>query len=141
MGGNVKISIEVVVNASLEKAWHCFTSEDCITHWNFASPDWCCPRAKNDLRAGGKLLWRMEARDGSFGFDFEGIYTVVEPKKRIAYRLGDKRMVEIVFTQEKGKVRVAETFDPESENSLELQRNGWQAILDNFKLYTEKDMV
>ena len=138
---NEKIRIEVVVEASLEKAWDCFTSEDRIPHWNFASPDWCCPWAKNDLRVGGKLASRMEARDGSFGFDFGGTYTVVEPYRRLAYRLGDERMVEIEFTEESQRVRVVETFDPESKNSLELQKSGWQAILNNFKLYTERDTV
>ncbi len=133
----ISITVTATVNAPLEKVWQSWTAPEHITNWCFASPDWCAPRAENDLRAGGKFMTRMEARDGSEGFDFEGIYSAVETHKKIAYGLSDGRKVEISFETAGDATLVTETFDAETENPVEMQRGGWQAILDNFKKYTE----
>ena len=131
------ITITTNVNAPVEKAWKLWTTPSDITQWNAASDDWHTTHAENDLRVGGKLTARMEAKDGSFGFDFEGIYDEVLPHKKLVYTLGDGRKVEVIFEGNAQQTKIIETFDAESENSLELQRNGWQAILDNFKKYAE----
>ena len=131
------ITVSVTVNAPVEKAWKHFTSPQSITQWNNASDDWYCPRAENDLRPGGKFSSRMEAKDGSVGFDFWGIYDAVVVNKFISYTMGDGRKAEVNFTKEGTAVKVTTNFEAETENSIELQRGGWQAILDNFKKYTE----
>jgi len=127
------ITIETPVSAPVETAWDAWTSPDLITRWNFASDDWACPRADIDLRPGGKFNYRMEAKDGSVGFDFEGEFISVEPHRRIEYSLGDDRTVEVEFVPEAGKTRVVERFEAEDAHSAELQRQGWQSILNNFK--------
>ena len=131
------ITIETTVKSSIEKVWKFWTAPEHITHWNNASDDWHTPRAENDLRIGGKFLYRMEAKDGSFGFDFNGIYDEVKVNELIAYKIEDGRKVKITFSKKGNETKVVETFEAESENSIELQRNGWQAILDNFKKYVE----
>ena len=131
------ITIQATINAPVEKVWKLWTEPEHITHWNFASPDWCAPAAENDLQAGGKFIFRMEACDGSEGFDFEGWYEEVKTNEFISYKLGDERRVQISFIQNGNTTDVAETFDLETVNSEELQRGGWQAILDNFKKYAE----
>ena len=132
------ITVNTIVNAPIEKVWDCWTAPAHIVKWNAASDDWHTPRAENDLRTGGKFLARMEAKDGSFGFDFEGIYDEVIPNQTIAYHMSDGRKVKVEFVQKsENETEVIETFDPESENSLEMQRDGWQAILNNFKKYIE----
>ncbi|WP_316931032.1 SRPBCC domain-containing protein [Flavobacterium rivuli] len=108
-----------------------------MVKWSFASDDWHTTKAENDLRVAGTFSSRMEAKDGSFGFDFEGVYDEVETNKLIAYTLGDGRTVKIKFTDTGNETHIAETFEAETVNSEELQREGWQAILDNFKKYTE----
>ncbi|MBK6635141.1 MAG: SRPBCC family protein [Chitinophagaceae bacterium] len=133
------ITVETIVQAPVEKVWECWTKPEHITGWNNASDDWHTPRAENDLRVGGKFLSRMEARDGSMGFDFSGVYDEVKPNERIAYTLDDDRKVKIVFTGNDNETTVTETFEAEKENSVELQRGGWQSILDNFKKYTESN--
>lgn len=132
-----KITIEALVSADIKKVWDYYTKPDHITKWNFASDNWHCPKAENDLRVGGKFKSRMEAKDGSFGFDFEAIYDEVINHKKIAYTMPDSRQVIINFENFEGKTKVTTTFDAENENSIELQKNGWQAILDNFKKYVE----
>ena len=132
------ITISTIVDAPIEKAWKKWTHPDEITHWNFASDDWCSPRAENDLRRGGRFNYRMEARDGSVGFDFWGVYEKVMVYKEIDYKMGDGRKAKVVFSPLKAKTKITETFEAEETNPIELQRNGWQAILDNFKKYTEK---
>ncbi|MCY3834127.1 MAG: SRPBCC family protein [Chloroflexi bacterium] len=132
-----RISIEAVVNRTRGDVWKLFNEPDHITKWNFASDDWCCPRAENDLRAGGRLCSRMEAKDGSFGFDFEAIYDEVVHEAKIAYTMTDGRQAETSFADLGGKTRVSTTFDPEKENPADMQKMGWQAILDNFKKYAE----
>jgi uncharacterized protein YndB with AHSA1/START domain len=134
-----KITIESIISASTKKVWDYYTLPEHITKWNFASDDWHCPKAENDLRVGGKLKSRMEAKDGSFGFDFEAIYDEVINHKKISYNLTDGRQVITAFENQNGKTKVTTTFDAETQNSIELQRNGWQAILDNFKKYVESN--
>jgi len=133
------ITVEVKVNAPLEKVWDYWTNPQHMVNWNYASEDWHAPHATNDLRVGGKFNSRMEAKDGSMGFDFEGEYTKVEQHLEIEYVLADARRVNIRFDSDGKETTVTETFDPENENTLELQRAGWQAILDNFKRYTESN--
>ncbi len=131
------IGVETQVAAPIEKVWKYWTEPIHIIHWNFASDDWCVPSATNNLIAGGEFSFRMEAIDGSFGFDLKGVYDLVDIHKRIEYTLADGRKVKIDFTTAQSKCKVVESFEAESENSEELQRGGWQAILNNFKKYTE----
>ncbi len=138
MSNFTKITIETTVKAQVEKVWTVWTSPEHITQWNNASPDWHTPRAENDLRKGGKFLSRMEAKDGSFGFDFEGVYDEVVTHKRISYSLEDGRQTEITFAAIGNATQVVETFDAEGTNPIEMQQAGWQAILDNFKRYAEQ---
>ena len=132
------ITVETLVNAPIEKVWDFWTKPEHITQWNNASEDWHTTRAENDLRIGGKFLSRMEAKDGSFGFDFEGTYDEVLTNEKISYTLLDDRKVAITFLATENGVQIVETFEAENENSLELQKMGWQAILTNFKNYVEK---
>ena len=131
------ITVKASIEASVEKVWALWTNPWHIVHWNNASDDWHTPKAENDIRAGGKFLWRMEAKDGSVGFDFVGVYNKVEPHRQIEYTLDDDRTVAITFTSEGDQTTVTETFEAEDTNSLELQQQGWQSILDNFKRYVE----
>jgi len=132
-----KITIKANVNVPITKVWEYWGAPEHITQWCMASDDWHAPSAENDLRTGGKFSTRMEAKDGSFGFDFGGIYDEVIDHKLIAYTMEDGRTVKITFEEKEGVTEIIETFDPEGENPIEMQRNGWQAILDNFKAYTE----
>ncbi len=132
-----RIKIETKVKAPIEKIWDYWVEPEHIVQWSHASDDWHTPRAENDIRTGGKFVSRMEARDGSMGFDFGGVYDEVIQYKRIAYTMGDDRSVTIDFNEENDGVRIVQSFDPESRNSREMQRDGWQAILDNFKKYVE----
>jgi len=131
------ITVQTIVNAPIEKVWKFWTEPGHIIHWNNASDDWHTSRAENDLRVGGKFSARMEAKDGSFGFDFSGDYTNVVEHKTIEYTMGDGRKVKIDFSSEGNATKVVETFDAENTHPVEMQRSGWQAILDNFKKYTE----
>jgi uncharacterized protein YndB with AHSA1/START domain len=133
----IKITVEAQVNASIDKVWQYWTEPKHIMNWNFASYDWCAPNAANDLRVGGKFSSRMEAKDGSFGFDFGGVYDEVKTNEVIAYTLDDDRKVTIQFSDLGNTTRIIETFEAEMENPTELQQGGWQAILDNFKKYVE----
>lgn len=131
------ITIQATVNAPVEKVWQYWNGPEHITRWAFASDDWHAPKAENDLRTNGKFVTTMAAKDGSFSFDFGGVYTNVEKHKAIAYTMDDQRTVSIIFTAEGDKTKIVQTFDPESENPEDMQRDGWQAILNNFKKYTE----
>lgn len=132
------ITVSVDISAPLDTVWKSFTEPEHIMQWNHASDDWRCPRAENDLRAGGRFSYRMEARDGSEGFDLEGTYADIIPGSRISYALDDGREVDVAFTSvDEGIVRVTEAFEPENLNPLEMQRDGWQAILDNLKKYID----
>lgn len=132
------ITIQNTINASIDKVWDFWTTPEHITKWSFASPEWHTPHAENDLREGGKFSSTMAAKDGSMSFDFGGEYTLVEKNKAIEYILGDGRKVEISFTETPSGVEIIQSFDPETQNPEEMQRGGWQAILDNFKSYVEK---
>jgi uncharacterized protein YndB with AHSA1/START domain len=134
---NKKITVSCTIDAPLEKVWESWTEPEHIVNWTFASDDWQSPKSENDLQVGGKFLTRMEAKDGSFGFDFSGTYTKVEKYKEIIYRLVDDREVQILFLSGDKGTNVTEHFDPEETNSHELQQEGWQSILDNFKKYVE----
>jgi uncharacterized protein YndB with AHSA1/START domain len=132
-----KVTVEATVNAPVEKVWKYWSEPQHITKWNQASEDWHSPSATNDLRTGGKFSTRMEAKDGSMGFDFGGVYDEVKKHQVIAYTMGDNRKVKVTFTPNGNNTRVVETFDAESENPVDFQKAGWQSILDNFKKYTE----
>lgn len=131
------ITIQTTINAPTEKVWECWNKPEHITQWAFASDDWEAPRAENDLRTGGKFTTVMAAKDKSASFDFGGIYTDVKKNELIEYNLGDSRHVKVLFEETPEGVKITETFDPENQNSEEMQRSGWQAILDNFKKYVE----
>ncbi len=131
------ITVEATINAPVEKVWKFWTEPEHIKKWNSASDDWHTPRAENDLRKGGKFISRMEAKDGSFGFDFYGMYDEVQENRCLEYTLGDGRKVKVDFHPNGTGTRIVETFDAENTHSIEMQRGGWQAILDNFKKYTE----
>ena len=133
------ITVQITINAPLEIVWKYWTTPEDIVKWNAASDDWHTLRAENDLRKGGKFLSRMEAKDGSFGFDFYGVYENVKPYEQIESLLGDGRKVEIDFKGNGNETKIVESFEAESSNSIELQRGGWQAILSNFKKYAEKN--
>lgn len=133
----MEISIETEVNAPLSTVWDAWVTPEDITRWNFAIDEWCCPKAELDLEVGGSFNYRMEAKDGSAGFDFEGEFTEITPYKSIHYTLGDDREVEVKFIETKNGVRVVETFEAEDENSAEQQKQGWLSILNNFKKHVE----
>jgi len=137
MEKRTKITVEVLIDSTLKKVWECWTLPNHITGWNFASDDWYCPRAENNLAPGGSFSWRMEAKDGSMGFDFSGKYTIIEQLELIENILDDERSVTIKFRKEGKWTKLTETFETEQMNSEELQRQGWQAILNNFKKYVE----
>jgi uncharacterized protein YndB with AHSA1/START domain len=134
-----KITVETIINAPIEKVWEYWNNPEDIKKWAFASDDWEAPEAENDLKVGGRFKTTMAAKDGSESFDIRGTYTVVEEHKLIEYDMDgeDRRHVKIEFDATPEGVKVIETFDPENENSEEMQRGGWQAILDNFKKYAE----
>ena len=131
------ITVENTINAPVEKVWAYWSAPEHITKWNNASEDWHSPRAENDLRTGGKFSTRMEAKDGSMGFDFGGTNDEVKKNEVIAYTMSDGRKVVVNFTKVGDQAKVIETFDAEETNPIEMQRGGWQAILDNFKKYVE----
>jgi uncharacterized protein YndB with AHSA1/START domain len=141
MESSKKITVESTIQTSVDKVWKYWTEPAHITKWNQASDDWHTPYAENDLRVGGKFLSRMEAKDGSFGFDFGGVYDEVLMHELIAYTLGDGRKVKITFKEQGNATEVIVTFDAEEENPIEFQQQGWQAILDNFKKYAEQTSI
>ena len=134
-----KITIESLIAADLHKVWDFWIAPEHIINWNFASEDWHCPKAENELKEDGKFKYTMEARNGSFSFDFAGIYTKVVQDEQIDFVTEDNRKVSVVFEHKDGKTRVIETFEAETENNPETQKKGWQAILDNFKKYVEEN--
>ena len=131
------ITISADIHAPVNKVWDYYTHPAHIIHWNFASDDWHCPKAANDLRVGGKLHSRMEAKDGSFGFDFEATYTTVEALQAIVYTIPDGRQVTVHFSETQNITTVTIHFDAEEQHPVDMQKNGWQAILNNFEQYTE----
>ncbi|WP_209406445.1 SRPBCC family protein [Pseudozobellia sp. WGM2] len=136
---NPTITVQTTVKADINKVWDFWTKPDHIKNWNFATDEWYCPKAENDLIPNGKFSWRMEAKDGSMGFDFTGDYEKIIEKELITYKMSDGRLVKIDFSENGNEVTVSETFDAEGTNSDEQQRAGWQAILGNFKKYVESE--
>ncbi|MFY7669276.1 MAG: SRPBCC domain-containing protein [Crocinitomicaceae bacterium] len=132
-----KITVEITVNKDLDFVWNSWTQPDHILKWNHASDDWHTVRVLNELKVGGKFFYRMEAKDGSFGFDFESNYELVNEKQELTYIMSDGRRATTIFQSKETETKVATTFDPENENPIELQKAGWQAILNNFKKYAE----
>lgn len=132
-----KITVTATIAAGNPKVWDLYTQPEHMTQWNFADESWHCPAAENDLRAGGKLKSRMEAKDGSFGFDFEATYDEVIDQQRITYTMTDGRQATTVFENKDGNTQVTVSFDAETENPVEMQQQGWQAILNNFKKYAQ----
>jgi uncharacterized protein YndB with AHSA1/START domain len=133
-----KITVKTLVAADKKKAWEYYTDPAHITQWNFADPSWHCPRATNDMKPGGLYSARMEAKDGGGGFDFDATYLEIKPLEFFTYEFGG-RQAKVEFNEMQGQTEVIVTFDPETENTVELQKNGWQAILNNFKKHTESN--
>jgi uncharacterized protein YndB with AHSA1/START domain len=131
------ITVKTAILAPVKKVWQCWTTPADIVKWNHASDEWHCPQAENDFRQHGKFVYRMEAKDGSFGFDYWGIYDNIDIHKLIEITLGDNRKLSISFAVDGDYTIVTESFEAENINAAELQRNGWQAILDNFKKHVE----
>lgn len=134
-----RISVETIINAPIYSVWEMWTNPEHIMKWNNASDDWHTPHAENDLRKGGKFLSRMEAKDRSAGFDFGGVYDEVKTNQLIEYTIGDGRKVRIVFTDLGDETRIQETFEAEDEHPIDMQREGWQSIIHNFKGYVQKN--
>ena len=138
MDANKTITVQAVINAPVKQVWKLYTEPEHVMKWNNASNDWHTTRAENDLKVGGKFLYRMEAKDGSSGFDFDGTYKQVIANELIVYSISDGRKVEVTFTKDdNARTKMAKTFEAESTNLIEMQRDGWQAILNNFKIYVE----
>ncbi|MEJ5995148.1 SRPBCC family protein [Pedobacter sp. Du54] len=134
-----RITVEATINAPVEKVWKAWNTPSDIIRWNSPDPSWHTPSSENDLRTGGKFKNRMEAKDGSFGFDFEGVYNSVVLHREITYTMGDGRQATTLFTEQNGKTHVQTTFDPETQNAPEFQKQGWQAILNSFAKYVESN--
>jgi uncharacterized protein YndB with AHSA1/START domain len=131
------IQVETQIQAPIETVWDCFTNPEHIIHWNFASPDWHCPKAVNDLTIGGEFHYTIAAKDASFEFDFWGTFQYIKEGQHIEILLGDDRKMSVIFESKGNETNLKELFEPELENSPELQKAGWQAILLNFKNYVE----
>lgn len=134
-----KLKIEATVAADPKKVWSYWTKPEHITKWNFADPSWQCPKASNDLKVGGKYAARMEAKDGSFGFDFVATYNEVEDQRKLTYTMEDGRQATTTFENTGGKTKITTVFDPEKIHPEDFQQAGWQSILNNFKKYTEEN--
>ena len=134
-----KVTVQATIGANRKKVWNYYTKPEHITKWNFADPSWHCPNAENDLKVGGKYRARMEAKDGSFGFDFEAIYSELVDGEKFTYEMADGRQASVHFNDLNDQTEVVVTFDAETENPVEIQKGGWQAILDSFKKYTENN--
>ena len=131
------ITVSTITKLSIQDAWKAWTNPEQVIHWTFASDDWQSPKASSQLHEGGRFLTRMEAKDGSAGFDFEGTFTLVSAPEKLEYKLDDDRKVSVVFEEVPEGTRITETFDPENIHPAELQKAGWQAILDNYKKYAD----
>ncbi len=137
MTTSTKITVAATISVPVQQVWKAWVTPADIMNWNTADPSWHCPASENDLRVGGKFTTRMEAKDGSFGFDFEGTYNRVDEYKEITYTMADGRVATTLFAEKDGKTTVETTFDAETQNSVEMQKGGWQAILNNFANYVE----
>jgi uncharacterized protein YndB with AHSA1/START domain len=132
------ITVQTTIDASLDHVWACWTEENHITQWNFASDDWCCPAARVDLRVGGEFHYEMAAKDGSMSFDFWGTYTKIEPQKTLEIAIGDGRNMYVTFKEDAAGTTITEQFEPENQNPEDMQQAGWQMILSNFKKHAER---
>lgn len=132
-----KVTVEALVSKDVKEVWECWTSPEHIVSWNFATAEWHCPSAEQELRVGGRLKYRMAAKDGSMAFDYTGTFEQIESEELLAYVLDDGRRVTVNFKEENGATRLTEVFEVEDENAIDMQRQGWQAILDSFKSYVE----
>ena len=132
------ISISATIKADQSKVWEYYTQPKHITRWNFADPSWHCPKAKNDLEVGGTYFARMEAKDGSYGFDFDAVYIQMDAGTSFTFEF-EGRKCRVELTEAENKTQITVTFDPEDQNPTEMQEQGWQAILNNFKAYTESN--
>lgn len=137
MAENEKIEVKETIDKNLDQVWEYWTKPEHITKWNRATEDWLCPTAENDLKEGGKFIYRMETQDEKVGFDFAGEYKEVKEKEKLVYQLEDGRNATVIFTEEDGKTTISETLDTEDENPVDQQKEGWQAILGSFKKYAE----
>lgn len=135
---NTTLTVKTTIDQPIQLVWNCLTQATHITNWNFAHPSWHCPKAALDLKVGGTFNYRMEARDGSAGFDLTGSFTLVESPTHLQYRLDDGRMVNLHLSEQDGRTHVLEHFEAETQNSLELQQQGWQAILDQFAIHCHR---
>ena len=133
------VTIKNTIYQNIKKVWEFWITPEHIMRWNFATPQWHCPAAEHDLRVGGKLSYSMAAKDGSMSFNYEGIFTQINPNELLEYTLDDARKVSITFSEEDGMTTIIESFEVEDENTIDMQRQGWQAILDNFKKYAESN--
>ena len=131
------ITIDTIIKSPVKNVWNAYTEPKHIVNWNLASNDWHCPKVENNLKVGGTYLARMEAKDGSFGFDFKAVYDEINPQQKLTYTLEDGRKVTTLFEPMDNTVKVTTTFEAENQNPLDMQKAGWQAILNNFKSYTE----
>ena len=138
--GKTTITVRVLIDSPIDRVWKIWTTPEDIVKWNYASEDWHSPQVYNDLRVGGTFNYRMEARDESYGFDFKGVYNKVNINELIEYTIDDRRKVIINFSTLDGKTEIVETFEAENVNSFDMQRDGWQAILDNFKKVVENNV-
>lgn len=136
---NTKITIDTTINADTTKVWDYYTHPKHITKWNFASDDWHCPKAENDMKIGGTYAARMEVKDGSFGFDFKAVYDEITPFEKIVYTIEDGRKVTTIFEKANDKTKISTIFEVEKQNPIDMQKAGWQAILNNFKRYVENN--
>lgn len=133
------ITVQTDIKAPLEFVWEKYNNPADIQKWNHATPDWHCPKAESEFIVGGHFSYTMAAKDGSFSFDFAGRFVEIEPEKKLIYEIADGRKVEVFFSDEEDHVHLLQSFEPESQNPEEMQRGGWQAILDNFKQYVESN--
>ena len=133
-----KITVAATIDADAQKVWEYYTEPKHIVNWNFADPSWHCPKASNEMKVGGTYNARMEAKDGSFGFDFEAVYTNIIKGDEFTYEFGG-RTATVKLNKLNDQTEIVVVFDPEEENPIEMQKDGWQAILNNFKLYTENN--
>ena len=133
-----KVTLKTTILRPVQKVWEFFTKPEHITQWNFANDEWKCPSAKSDLREGGRFNYRMETKDGSFGFDYAGVFEEIIPEQKLSYHLDDGRKVEVFFASiDNSTTEITEIFEPETSNPVEMQRDGWDKILHNFEKYAE----
>jgi uncharacterized protein YndB with AHSA1/START domain len=135
-----KITVTAIINADTKKVWDYYTNPSHIVNWNFADPSWHCPKAENDMKVGGTYKARMEAKDKSFGFDFEAVYSKIVEGKEFTYEFGG-RIATVEFKSLGSQTELIVSFDPENQNPIEMQKGGWQSILNNFKTYTENESI